>query len=132
MRRLRKETRPISFMKHHYSAGLNRSRQGSKSVGWVRKKLKNEAANHRIERRVGRSRGHFRFSKAHIAKSKLRRACSRLFQGTPIEINANDFAGWPDESGHKERNIADSRPYVQHTLARTNPRIAEQSLSKRL
>jgi len=97
----------MGFMKHHYAAGLDLGRQGSKGGGGVRKKLKNQAANNCIERRGGRSRRHVRFNKAHIAKPKLRSPYSRLLQGSPVEINANHFAGRPNESGHEECNIAD-------------------------
>ena len=94
-------------MKYHYAAGLNLGRQGSKGGGGVRKKLKNEAANNCIEWGAGRSPGHVRFNKAHIAKPKLRRSCPRLLQSNPVEINANYFAGRSNESGHKECNITE-------------------------
>jgi hypothetical protein len=113
-------------LKGHDSARPHQPGRRSQDSHRIRKELKNVAADDGIEGPIAGDLRDITFREAHIVQAGVRRAGLRAVDRMRVSLYAKHFSGGPDQTRGKHCNISDTRPEVQHVLARTNARLAKE------
>jgi hypothetical protein len=132
VRRKQKKRGVTHFAESKDTARPNQPRQGAQDANGIGEKLQDETAYGCVKGSVGRNFACIGLGEAHIVQARFSHANSSPGDRLGVALYSNDLSRRTNETGHKQRYVADTGTKVQDTLTGANAGFAEESFRGRL